>query len=81
MTDRFEVGIAKVPTCAVTGNRQAVLLHNGLEVSGYEDLSCANQNFTVSAAFTCLRCDVGLVHDPSQPSGCRPSDEPSTFIQ
>ena len=52
-----------------------------MEVSGYEDLSCANQNFTVSAAFTCLRCDVGLVHDPSQPSGCRPSDEPSTFIQ
>ena len=58
-TDSFEVGEVAISTCAVTGHRQAVLLHNGVEVTGYKDLSCANQNFTVSAAFACLRCDVG----------------------
>ena len=48
-----------------------MLLHNGMEIAGYDDLSCANQDFALASRFSCLRCDAGMLPDRTQPAGCR----------
>ena len=56
-----------------------MLLHNGMEIAGYDELSCANQEFALASRFSCLRCDAGMLPDRTQPAGCRvaaPSERP-----
>ena len=69
-TDDFVVEGVAVSGCTSTDNLKAVLLQNGAEVSGYSSLSCFNQEYDIIAAFECRQCDVGMVLDPTEPSGC-----------
>ena len=51
-----------------------------MEIAGYDDLSCANQDFALASRFSCLRCDAGMLPDRTRPAGCRvaaPSERPS----
>ena len=77
-TDVFEVVSVANANCASyrAGQGQAVLVHNGVQLYG---LSCDNNAYVVSAAFSCASCEAGFVRDASSLSGCRVDTEPLGF--
>ena len=56
-----------------TGYRWAIA-QNGAPIQG---LSCSNNAFSLTHAFTCAACEAGFALDPMEPSGCRAEPDPN----
>lgn len=64
--DAFSL-VAKAQTCATVGERLYIAKEDGTLVQG---LSCSNNNFELSAYFSCAMCASGFVHDDVVDSRC-----------
>jgi len=73
-TDDFTVEGVLVTGCVGADYLKAKLLRNGVEVSGYNSLSCFSQEYDVLAVFECRQCAYGMLLDPTAASGC--ADDP-----